>query len=40
GLIRSEECPLFVKVCTPANPIGPCMVSAEGSCNILFKYAK
>jgi hydrogenase expression/formation protein HypD len=40
GLIRSEECPLFAKVCTPANPIGPCMVSAEGSCNILYKYAK
>ena len=40
GLIDSDECPLFKKVCTPRNPIGPCMVSAEGSCNILFKYGK
>jgi hydrogenase expression/formation protein HypD len=38
GLIESDECPLFKKVCKPSNPIGPCMVSAEGSCNILFKY--
>ncbi|MCK4454946.1 MAG: hydrogenase formation protein HypD [Thermoplasmata archaeon] len=40
GIIRSQECPLFAKTCTPANPIGPCMVSAEGSCNILYKYSK
>jgi hydrogenase expression/formation protein HypD len=40
GLIDSDECPLFRKVCTPKNPIGPCMVSAEGSCNILYKYGK
>jgi hydrogenase expression/formation protein HypD len=40
GIIDSDECPLFRKVCTPKNPIGPCMVSAEGSCNILFKYGK
>jgi hydrogenase expression/formation protein HypD len=38
GLIESKECPLFGTGCTPDNPIGPCMVSAEGSCNILFKY--
>ena len=25
-----EECKLFRKVCTPENPIGPCMVSSEG----------
>lgn len=40
GIIDSDECPLFRKVCKPTNPIGPCMVSAEGSCNILFKYGK
>ncbi|MCK4949980.1 MAG: hydrogenase formation protein HypD [Thermoplasmata archaeon] len=40
GVIRSEECPLFAKTCTPTNPIGPCMVSAEGSCSILYKYSK
>ncbi|HDD60274.1 MAG: hydrogenase formation protein HypD [Thermoplasmata archaeon] len=40
GLIRSEECPLFGKACTPENPVGPCMVSAEGSCNILYRYGR
>jgi len=39
GIVRSEECPLFGKTCKPTNPIGPCMVSAEGSCNILYKYS-
>jgi hydrogenase expression/formation protein HypD len=38
GLIDSRECPLFAKVCSPKKPIGPCMVSHEGSCNILFRY--
>ncbi len=40
GVIYSDECPLFGKVCTPENPVGPCMVSAEGSCNILLKYGR
>jgi hydrogenase expression/formation protein HypD len=40
GVIESSECPLFGKGCNPDNPIGPCMVSAEGSCNILYKYGK
>jgi hydrogenase expression/formation protein HypD len=38
GLIESTECPLFAKVCNPQHPVGPCMVSIEGSCNILYKY--
>ncbi len=38
GVIDSQECPLFGTGCTPETPIGPCMVSAEGSCNILYKY--
>ncbi|MEW5936697.1 MAG: hydrogenase formation protein HypD [Candidatus Thermoplasmatota archaeon] len=37
GLIESEECPLFGTACAPEHPIGPCMVSAEGSCNILYR---
>lgn len=37
GKIRSEECPLFRKVCKPMNPMGPCMVSAEGNCSIAFR---
>ncbi|UCH87985.1 MAG: hydrogenase formation protein HypD [Thermoplasmata archaeon] len=40
GLIDSRECPMFGKACNPANPIGPCMVTAEGSCNIVYKYKK
>ena len=33
-----NECPLFRKVCTPENPVGPCMVSSEGSCAAYFRY--
>ncbi|MDH4122605.1 MAG: hydrogenase formation protein HypD [Thermoplasmata archaeon] len=40
GLSTPEECPLFGTKCIPDNPIGPCMVSREGSCNISFKYRK
>ncbi|MEE9150519.1 MAG: hydrogenase formation protein HypD [Thermoplasmata archaeon] len=40
GVISSDECPLFGKACIPEHPVGPCMVSAEGSCNILLKYGK
>ena len=40
GLISPEECPLFATTCTPDNPIGPCMVSMEGSCHIAYKYKK
>ncbi len=32
------ECKLFERVCTPVNPIGPCMVSSEGTCQAWFKY--
>jgi len=38
GLVDSTDCPLFGIGCTPAHPIGPCMVSIEGSCNIEYKY--
>lgn len=37
GRINPIECPLFKKVCTPLNSIGPCMVSAEGACGIWYK---
>lgn len=37
GRINPVECPLFKKVCTPLNPIGPCMVSIEGACGIWYK---
>lgn len=33
-----EECKLFGRICKPVNPYGPCMVSAEGSCAIAYRY--
>lgn len=38
GRIYAHECPLFGKVCTPENPVGPCMVSGEGACAAAYKY--
>jgi len=38
GLISPLGCPLFSKVCSPDNPVGPCMVSSEGACNAYYKY--
>jgi hydrogenase expression/formation protein HypD len=38
GKMRPDQCPLFKKACTPATPVGPCMVSTEGSCAAYFKY--
>ena len=38
GRIEPAECPLFGKACTPADPVGPCMVSGEGACAAAFKY--
>jgi len=33
------ECPLYSKVCTPTAPVGPCMVSSEGTCAAYFRYS-
>jgi hydrogenase expression/formation protein HypD len=40
GLVSPQQCPLFGQACTPSTPVGPCMVSIEGSCNIEYRYAK
>jgi len=40
GKLYPYECKLFGKSCTPINPIGPCMVSMEGTCSIYYKYNK
>jgi hydrogenase expression/formation protein HypD len=40
GLRRPDACPLFGKSCTPDHPVGPCMVSSEGSCAAYFKYGR
>ncbi len=32
------ECPLYKTRCTPAKPVGPCMVSSEGTCAAYYRY--
>ena len=39
GRRSPAQCPLFGKVCTPEDPVGPCMVSSEGACAAVWKYA-
>lgn len=38
GKIKPSECPLFRKICNPDKPLGPCMISFEGSCRIYYEY--
>jgi hydrogenase expression/formation protein HypD len=38
GLIEPIQCPLFARQCTTQKPVGPCMVSSEGTCAAWFKY--
>lgn len=38
GLIYPTQCGLFGRRCTPITPVGPCMVSAEGSCAAFYRY--
>jgi len=38
GLAMPTDCPHFGKTCTPRHPVGPCMVSYEGTCHIFYKY--
>jgi hydrogenase expression/formation protein HypD len=38
GIISPPECPQFGSACLPRNPLGPCMVSAEGTCAAYYKY--
>ena len=40
GLARPEDCKLFRKACNPLHPIGACMVSKEGTCNIAHRYSR
>lgn len=39
GSIEPDQCPLFKTVCVPENPIGPCMVSHEGTCLAYYKWS-
>ncbi|MFP4039867.1 MAG: hydrogenase formation protein HypD [Desulfosudaceae bacterium] len=38
GKLTPPQCPLYKKTCTPLNPVGPCMVSTEGTCAAYYKY--
>ena len=38
GTKTPPECPLYKTVCTPMDPVGPCMVSTEGTCAAYYKY--
>jgi len=40
GIKKPFECRLFSRVCRPDNPVGPCMVSSEGSCAAYYRYEK
>jgi hydrogenase expression/formation protein HypD len=38
GIKTPLDCKLFGKACRPENPVGPCMVSSEGSCAAYYIY--
>ena len=40
GMITPLECGLYSKACRPEHPVGPCMVSVEGTCAAYYKYGK
>jgi hydrogenase expression/formation protein HypD len=40
GKCEPPACRLFGTVCTPIYPVGPCMVSSEGTCQAWFKYRR
>lgn len=40
GRIHPKECRVFGTACTPLSPLGPCMVSSEGTCSAWYKYGR
>jgi hydrogenase expression/formation protein HypD len=40
GLKKPCDCPAFGKQCTPQNPLGATMVSAEGACAAYYQYGR
>ena len=40
GISTPTDCKLFGKRCTPEDPVGPCMVSSEGTCAAVYKYGR
>jgi hydrogenase expression/formation protein HypD len=40
GIKQPQQCKVFGTVCTPDNPLGSCMVSAEGACAAHYTYGR
>lgn len=40
GSLTPYQCGLFGRDCTPDEPVGPCMVSSEGTCAAYYKYGE
>jgi hydrogenase expression/formation protein HypD len=40
GAKKPTDCAIFGTVCKPRDPIGSCMVSAEGACAAYYKYRR
>ncbi len=40
AVLRPAECEAFATVCTPEQPLGPCMVSSEGACAAAYRYER
>jgi hydrogenase expression/formation protein HypD len=40
GVKQPQDCKVFGTVCTPDNPLGSCMVSAEGACAAYYTYGQ
>jgi len=40
GVETPMDCKLFRSFCTPENPVGPCMVSSEGTCAAYYRYSQ
>lgn len=40
GLKKPHDCPAFGRLCTPENPLGATMVSAEGACAAYYAYGR
>ncbi|TLN19151.1 hydrogenase formation protein HypD, partial [bacterium] len=39
GVRSPPECGLYGLRCTPERPVGPCMVSSEGTCAAYYRYS-
>lgn len=39
GRVLPPDCPLYGTACTPLQPVGPCMVSNEGTCAAYYRYS-